>query len=137
LWCTFEEISVDHRLIEVPQLKFLESSTMSTVNPQTWLMSAVLLVSVQAQAANDFNSSRSNRERGTLASSPASAPASAPASVPSAAAARDFNTTRNNKSRGALATPSVGDPSAQGDVEAAPPGSVPRAITKAHVPVPK
>jgi hypothetical protein len=60
LWCTFEEISVDHRLIEVPQLKFLESSTMSTVNPQTWLMSAVLLVSVQAQAANDFNSSRSN-----------------------------------------------------------------------------
>jgi hypothetical protein len=63
-------------------------------------VAALILCSLgmSAQAVNDFNSSRSNRQRGNLASPPASA-----------GETRDFNTTRSNKEKGAL-THVSGDP---------------------------
>lgn len=72
---------------------------MSSFVPSTWLVCALALASMQAQAGNDFNSSRSNRERGNLVSPPASS-----------SMAQDFNTTRNNKERGASLKRVHGDP---------------------------
>ncbi len=63
---------------------------MATFTAASSLAALMLALALPAQAVNDFNSSRSNRERGTLAA--ASAPARA---------AQDFNTTRSNKERGA------------------------------------
>lgn len=63
---------------------------------------AALIMALPAHAATDFNSSRSNRERGTLAVSP---PASSPAEeAPQAQQAQDFNTTRSNKDRRGMKT---------------------------------
>jgi hypothetical protein len=76
----------------------MENPTMTTFTPARVLTLALLALAIPAQAVNDFNSSRSNRERGTLAA--ASAPARA---------AQDFNTTRSNKERGAV-THVHGDP---------------------------
>ena len=70
---------------------------------------AALIMALPAHAATDFNSSRSNRERGTLAVSP-------PASSPSEEAAEaqqgeNFNSARSNKEKRGMRTTNVhGDP---------------------------
>lgn len=64
--------------------------------PATALL--MLTLAMPAQAGNDFNSSRSNRERGTMAVAPGASNE-----------AQDFNTTRSNKDK--VATKQVhGDP---------------------------
>lgn len=60
-------------------------------------------LALPAHAVNDFNSSRSNRERGRLAVSP---PASSPSDeAPAAQQAQDFNATRSNRDKGAMVAP--------------------------------
>jgi hypothetical protein len=67
-----------------------------------------MAVALPALAVNDFNSSRSNREKGTLAVSPPASGASAgDERAPVAQQARDFNTTRSNKDKRAT---TVGGP---------------------------
>jgi hypothetical protein len=72
----------------------------------------LMAVALPALAVNDFNSSRSNREKGTLVVSPPAPGASAGDEEAQAVQqAQDFNTTRSNKERGATKTTHVhGDP---------------------------
>jgi hypothetical protein len=62
----------------------------------------LMAVALPALAVNDFNSSRSNREKGTLAvSPPAPGASSGDEEAQAVQQAQDFNTTRSNKERGA------------------------------------
>lgn len=72
----------------------------------------LMAVALPALAVNDFNSSRSNREKGTLAvSPPAPGASSGDEEAQAVQQAQDFNTTRSNKEKGATKTTHVhGDP---------------------------
>lgn len=72
---------------------------LNRIMPSLALLS-LLAGALPAHAVDDFNSSRSNREKGTLASPPEAPPV--------AQEAQDFNTTRSNKDRRGLTV--HGDP---------------------------
>lgn len=79
------------------------------------LASLVVVVGLPARAADDFNSSRSNRERGTLeTTSSDTGPCRPPYLCDTVAApqqVQDFNTTRSNKDKRGMKTTHVhGDP---------------------------
>jgi len=69
----------------------------------------LMAVALPALAVNDFNSSRSNREKGTLAvSPPAPGASSGEEGAQAVKPAQDFNTTRSNKEKGAYKSTASG-----------------------------